>query len=66
MLQYFVTDCREVFVEFAGFVEFVGSVCRVCRVHVIIVIGRVFCFKNHKNYNSLLKLSFSHLGLKFF
>ena len=43
-----MTDCREVFVEFAGFVEFVGSVCRVCRVHVIIVIGRVFALRTIK------------------
>ena len=28
-------------------------------IHVIIVIGRVFCFKNHENHNSKLKLSYS-------
>ena len=30
------------------------------------VIGHVFCFKNHKNYNSYLKLSYSHFLLLIF
>ena len=42
---------------------------RVCEhgglIHAIIVIGRAFCFKNHKNYNSLLKLSYSCYFLLF-
>ena len=33
---------------------------------VVIVVGRAFCFKNHKNYNSLLKLSYGYFLLFIF
>ena len=35
-------------------------------IHVIIVIGSVFCFQNHRSYNSLLKLSYSYYLLFIF
>ena len=38
---------RKGFIGFIGFVEFVGFQ----QIHVIIVIGRGFCFKNHKTIN---------------
>ena len=35
-------------------------------IHVVMVIGHVFCFKNHKYYNSYLKWSYSHFLLLIF